>query len=76
MKGGFEYYVPNVDVCDMVDVIVDRVKPQVEISNPMCEEYILGWHIVEDDYMTEYEKSQLKYDGKISHPTKCLTLPA
>jgi hypothetical protein len=75
-KGGSEYFVPNVDECDMVDVIVDRVRPQVEISNPMCEEYILGYEIVADDYMTEFERSQLEYEGKVTYPAKILEIVA
>jgi hypothetical protein len=40
----------------------------------MCEEYILGWSIVADDYMTDYERSQLEFYGKISYPVKVLEL--
>jgi len=75
-KGGSEYFVPNVDECDMIDVIVDRVRPQVEIANPMCEEYILGYEIVADDYMTEFERDQLEYEGKIRFPAKVLEIVA
>ena len=75
-KGGSEYFVPNVDECDMVDVIVDRVRPQIEISNPMCQEYILGYSIVADDYMTEFERDQLEYEGKIRFPAKVLEIVA
>ena len=75
-KGGSEYFVPNVDECDMVDVIVDRVRPQVEYANPMSEEYILGYEIVADDYMTEFERDQLEYEGKIRFPAKLLELVA
>jgi hypothetical protein len=71
-KGGSEYIVLGVDECDMIDVIVDRVRPQVEISNPMCEEYILGYQVVADDYLTEYERSQLEWYGKITFPAEVL----
>ena len=75
-KGGSEYFVPNVDECDMIDVIVDRVRPQVEIANPMCEEYILGYEIVADDYMTEFERDQLEFEGKVRFPAKVLEIVA
>jgi hypothetical protein len=40
----------------------------------MCEEYILGYEVVADDYLTEYERSQLKWDGKIEFPAKVIEL--
>lgn len=73
-KGGSEYFVPNVDECDMIDAIVDRVRSQVEISNPMCEEYILGYEIVADDYMTEFERDQLEFEGKVRFPAKVIEM--
>jgi hypothetical protein len=30
--------------------------------------------MVEDNYLTDFEKSQLEYDGKIVYPTRVLTL--
>lgn len=75
-KGGSEYFIANVNECDMIDVIVDRVRPQIEISNPMCQEYILGYEIVADDYMTEFERSQLEYEGKVTYPAKILEIVA
>lgn len=77
MKGGSDYVVKGLDFdADYewaearVDQILVKIRDQVEISNPMCEEYILGWKIVADDYLTEYEQSQLKYDGNIQFPSK------
>lgn len=75
-KGGSEYFVPNVNECDMVDVVVDRVRAQVEYANPMSEEYVVGYEIVADDYMTEFERSQLEYDGKVTFPAKILEIVA
>ena len=81
MKGGSEYAVLGLDFdADYewaearVDQILEQVRDQVEISNGMCEEYILGWSIVADDYLTKYERSQLEYDGEISCPVKVLEL--
>ena len=79
MKGGSEYVVLGLDFdadYEWAEVhaerILDRVRDRVEISNPMCEEYILGWTIVEDEYLTEFERSQLEFDGKIDFPVKVL----
>lgn len=81
MKGGSDYVVEGLDfdadyewADARVDMILSKVRDQVEISNPMCEEYILGWEIVADDYLTEYERSQLEYDGKIAFPSKVLVI--
>ena len=31
-------------------------------------EHIVDWTVVEDDYLTEFERSQLEYEGKITYP--------
>lgn len=79
MKGGSEYVVEGLDfdadyewADAKVDQILNKVRDQVEITNGMCEEYILGWSIRPDDYMTDYERSQLEFDGKIDFPAKVL----
>jgi hypothetical protein len=79
LKGGSEYVVKGLDFdADYewaeakVDQILTKVRDQVEISNPMCEEYILGWTIVDDDHLTDFERSQLEFDGKIDFPAKVL----
>ncbi len=38
------------------------------------KEHIVGWYMVEDNYLTDFERSQLEYDGKIVYPTRVLTL--
>lgn len=67
-KGGNDYVVKNVDECDMIDVIVDRVRGQIEMDNEAFREYIIGYRIVADDFLTQFEESQLKWDGKITYP--------
>jgi hypothetical protein len=81
MKGGSEYAVLGLDFdADYewaevrVEQILEQVRDQVECDNPMCCEYILGWEIVADDYLTQYERSQLEYDGKIDFPVKVVEL--
>lgn len=73
-KGGCDYVVRNVDACDMIEVIVDRVRGQIEVYNDAFREYVIGWWIVEDDYLTEFERSQLEYEGKVTHPAQELTV--
>jgi hypothetical protein len=31
---------------------------------------VLSWEIVADDFLTEFEQSQLAYDGEIRYPAK------
>jgi hypothetical protein len=31
---------------------------------------VIGWEIVEDDYLTEFERDQLEFEGKIVYPVK------
>lgn len=79
LKGGSEYVVEGLDFdadyewADVkVDQILNKVRDQVEVANGFCEEYILGWSIHSDDYLTDFERAQIEYDGKIEHPTRVL----
>ncbi len=73
-KGGSDYVVKNVDECDMIDVIVDRARSQIEQDNEAFREYIVSWRIVADDYLTEFEQSQLEYEGTITYSPHELTV--
>ena len=74
-KGGSEYFISNVDPLKVAPgLLVEQVRSKIEYSNPMSEEYILDWELVADDYMTEFERSQLEYEGKIMFPCKELVL--
>lgn len=72
-KGGSDYFVPGVDV-NSAAATVDKIRPQFECSNAYFVEHVLGWEIVADDYMTEFEQSQLDYEGVIRYPARVLTL--
>jgi hypothetical protein len=74
-KGGSEYIIDNIQEhvklndffgkkCEM---IVDSIRPKIEHKSEYAEEYILGWTIEEDSYLSEFEKSQMEYDGVITH---------
>ena len=69
-KGGNDYVIRDVDSCDMIDVIVDRVRGQIEQDNQAFRETIIDWTIVADDHLTEFEQSQLAYEGKIRYGSK------
>jgi hypothetical protein len=45
---------------------------QIECADDFYTSAIVGFDVVSDDYMTEFESSQLKYDGRIVYPAKVL----
>lgn len=70
-KGGDEYVVLNVDQ-DEVFEILEKVCLQIERNDDYIQENIIDLRIVEDDYLTEFERDQLEYDGKIEFPAKVI----
>ena len=54
--------------------LVEAFRGQIEEDNEGYREYIIGWSVEADDYLTDFEKSQLEYDGKITYRTRELTL--
>ena len=72
-KGGDEYVVLNVDKTQMSRILAE-VRAKVEVSNDYFRETVVDFQLVEDDYLTEYEKSQLEYDGRIVYSPKELEL--
>jgi hypothetical protein len=68
-KGGSEYVIRNIDV-NRVAALVESATAQVEQANDYYTETVIGWEVVADDYMTEFERDQLEYEGKIEYPAK------
>ena len=65
-KGGSDYFIQNVNPLNVAPgLLVDKVRSQIEYSNPMSQELILDWELVSDDFITEFEKDQLEFGGKI-----------
>lgn len=81
-KGGDEYIIeiPGFRFDDefamknLQSIIDSDIRPTIEYSNDYAREYITNFSIVEDDYTTEFEKSQLEYDGVIQFPAKRFVL--
>lgn len=80
-KGGEEYFIEDAGI--FVDdefaakkamMVVDGIRDRIEYDEAMCREYILDVSVVEDDYMTDFEKSQLEFDGEIRYPAKVIKL--
>ena len=74
-KGGSEYFIKGVDPLKVAPgLLVEQVRGEIEYCHDMAEEYILDWELVADDYMTEFEQSQLDYEGQIRFPARVLEL--
>ena len=70
-KGGNDYVVPNfVGGNEAIGPILDRVRGSFESDNEYFREYVIGTEIVADDYLTEFERSQLDYEGRITYPAQ------
>jgi len=56
--------------------LIHALRKQIECDDVGYREYIVGWSVEADDYLTEFEQSQLEYEGKIVFRTRELTLGA
>ena len=72
-KGGDEYVVLNVDRTQM-SKILEEVRAKVEVSNDYFRENVVDFELVEDDYLTWYEREQLEFDGSIAFSPKELEM--
>ncbi len=62
-KGGSEYKVTNVPLNIDFNEVISMLN--VERNNNYIQETIIGWSVENDDYLSGFEQSQLKYDGEI-----------
>jgi hypothetical protein len=67
-KGGNEYVVKNFKKFANVAEEVMALRSKVEQDNDYFREHIIDFEVVADDFLTEFEKSQLEYEGKITYP--------
>ena len=80
-KGGRDIFVPIEGFNEAhefadkkLEMIVDSVRDRIECNNEGYQSMIIGYSIVADDYMTDFEKSQLEYDGRILYPAEVIEL--
>ena len=74
-KGGEDYFyqLGNAMPSDEhIAELVNHLRSRVEWSDEGSRSYIVSYGIVEDGYRTEFERSQLEYDGVIQHPAVML----
>lgn len=73
-KGGNDYVVKNFlprglhSLEESAKMAVMDLREKIESDNVAYREHIIDWKIVEDDYLTEYERDQLEFEGKITYP--------
>jgi len=53
---------------------VDGLRDQIEENNDYYRNNIIGYQVVEDNYLTEFEQSQLDYEGRITYPATRLEM--
>ena len=75
-KGSSEYVVKNFTAFNAVNATVQSLRHEIEIDNPLYSEYIVSWEVVDNDYLTDFERSQLVYEGRIDFPAIELELAA
>lgn len=74
-KGGDDYFIENFNGSETdATKLVMAIRERVERNNPLWQETIIGFDIVPDDYLTEFERNQLEYDGEIFYPAKILEI--
>ena len=75
MKGGEDYFYQlgaQEPSEEHIAELVATLRSRVEWSDDGSRSYIVGYGVVADDYRTEFERSQLEYDGVIQHPAVML----
>ena len=68
-KGGNDYVVKNFKGKDVTMAIM-ALREKIEQDSSYYREYIVDWNIVDDDYLTEFERDQLDYEGSIRFPAQ------
>ncbi len=73
-KGGNDYVVKNFRDFGRITEVVMALRAQIENDSAYSREYIIGWEVVADDYLTQFERDQLEYEGQIRFPANEIVL--
>ncbi len=73
-KGGSDYVVKKFKDFNRVTETVMALRSQIEQDNDAFREHIIHWEVVADDYLTEFERDQLEYEGRITYGPHELTV--
>ena len=66
-KGGSQYKITGVPEGVDAEEVVDMVRSDIEHKSDYAEEYIVGWTTEQDDWLSDFERSQLEYEGEIRY---------
>jgi len=70
-KGGSDYVIKKFKGgATAATLAVMAVRSQIEEDNQSFRETVIDFRLVADDYLTEFEQSQLDYEGSIRYPAK------
>jgi len=72
-KGGAEFFVKGIKNDAEATTAVMALRSSIEENNEYFRREVLGWKLVDNDYLTEFEQSQLEYEGRITYPAKELS---
>jgi len=68
-KGGSDYVVKKFKGGNSAaTVAIMSLREKIECDNDAYREHIVDWKIVADDYLTQFERDQLEFDGTIMFP--------
>jgi hypothetical protein len=76
-KGGNDYKYNLGPVARNAEALAELVayfRTRIEEDNDYYRNHIIGWEVVADDYLTDFEQSQLDYEGRIAYPATRLEL--
>lgn len=76
-KGGEDFFYPlgtagRTD--EAIAELVNHFRPQIEWDDVGSRQFIVGYGVVEDSFQTDFERSQMEYEGFIQFPAKILSL--
>lgn len=79
-KGGSEYVVAKYTYSQLCKLTaqdhartVASFRDKIEYRNEMSEESIIDWVLIDHNELTEDERDQMEFEGKIINPAKDLT---
>ena len=67
-KGGSMFKITGVPADADLDEVVAMVRPEIERDDEYFQTTIIGYGPEADDYLSEFEQSQLEYEGSITFP--------
>jgi hypothetical protein len=63
------------DKSEFFNSLAERATPVLTISNEYWKQYVVNWQVVEDSHYTDFELSQLEYEGHITYWATYFELP-